>query len=413
MIDIVTMLFDFILDDDNLQSEVKAVISRLQIPILKVGLIDKTFFSNRKHSARLLLNELAHTGVSWDPEDKSSEPMLVKIRAIVETVCSDFSDDVAIFRVLLDDFLDFKQEFSKRAQIFEKRTKEAEEGKAKAEGARAKVNRELKKICHNKHVPEVVQQLFRNAWVHVMFLESLRADEDAWARVCQLARMLVWSVQPVHEQERLNKLIKNVPLLIKNLNLGFTKISFSHIEASGLLDRLEDTHREIIQKARVAIKENDKEVIIRLKPVDPMAGNVENHEGSNNIEESGVEAFNKVEIESIAFTEEQIGMLNKSAKGNIKIEEESRNKVENLHAGSWFELKIKEGFKRCKLAARILSSGKFIFVNRSGVKVAEYLTDELAIEYQLRNLKVLNDEALFDRALESVISNLRTMKSTS
>jgi len=51
MIDVVTMLFDFILDDENLHAEIRAIIARLQIPILKVGLVDKSFLSDRKHSA--------------------------------------------------------------------------------------------------------------------------------------------------------------------------------------------------------------------------------------------------------------------------------------------------------------------------------------------------------------------------
>ena len=84
--------------------------------------------------------------------------------------------------------------------------------------------------------------------------------------------------------------------------------------------------------------------------------------------------------------------------------------IEQLRAGSWVEPKIDGKFKRSKLAARIASSGKYIFVNRSGMKMAEFLTHELCQYLQLGNLKILDDEALFDRALETVISNLRSMK---
>ncbi|MCW9015754.1 MAG: DUF1631 domain-containing protein, partial [Kangiellaceae bacterium] len=269
MIDVVTMLFDFILDDENLHAEIKAVIARLQIPILKVGLADKSFFSNRKHSARLLLNELAHAGLSWEPDDVNSEPMLTKIKQIVEQICNEFSDDVSMFDKLLDDFSGFKNDFRKRAQIFEKRTREAEEGKARAESARSKVNSEIRRICQRKLVPDVAKQLLKTAWVHVMFLESLKEDDEGWEKVSKLAQMLIWSLQPVKEQTRLDKLKKMVPVLIKNLKLGFDKISLSQIEASALLDRLEDEHRKIITDAKVYIEENSKDEIIRLKPADP------------------------------------------------------------------------------------------------------------------------------------------------
>jgi len=406
MIDVVTMLFDFILDDDNLKPEVKAIISRLQIPILKVGLVDKSFFSDRKHSARLLLNELAHAGLTWDPSDPSSKAMFDKIQNTVESVCSDFSDDTQLFDKLLESFVAFKHAHQKRSTIFEKRTREAEEGKARAEGAKGKVNKELQKICYKKHVPEVVQQLLKQVWVHVMFLEGLKGEEEAWSTVCKLARMLVWSVQPVKEQVRLDKLIKTVPVLIKNLKLGFNKISFSQIESSGFLDRLEDVHRQVINDAKEFIEEDSKDTIIRLKPVMPFVET----ESAIEEQETPEEEIPVVDIEEIAFSKEEIGQTNSNSQSEIRVTEASKAAVESLHAGSWLELKIGDEFKRCKLAAKIVSSGKFIFVNRSGVKVAEYLTDELAAEYQVGNLQILDDEALFDRALESVISNLRTMK---
>jgi len=51
------MLFDFILDDKNLVDSVKSLISRLQIPLIKIALQDKSFFSNKSHPARKFLNE--------------------------------------------------------------------------------------------------------------------------------------------------------------------------------------------------------------------------------------------------------------------------------------------------------------------------------------------------------------------
>src|SRR5690606_37242000 len=43
VINLVSMLFEFILDDRNLPDSLKALIGRLQIPMLKVAVIDKSF----------------------------------------------------------------------------------------------------------------------------------------------------------------------------------------------------------------------------------------------------------------------------------------------------------------------------------------------------------------------------------
>ncbi|WP_156502757.1 DUF1631 family protein, partial [Oleiphilus sp. HI0067] len=66
MINLVSMLFEFILEDRQLQPEMKAIISRLQIPILKVALIDDSFFNKGGHPARKLLNEIASSAIGWN-----------------------------------------------------------------------------------------------------------------------------------------------------------------------------------------------------------------------------------------------------------------------------------------------------------------------------------------------------------
>ena len=52
VIDMVGMIFDFILDDNTLPNTVKALIGRLQIPIVKVAILEKGFFANKSHPAR-------------------------------------------------------------------------------------------------------------------------------------------------------------------------------------------------------------------------------------------------------------------------------------------------------------------------------------------------------------------------
>ena len=88
--------------------------------------------------------------------------------------------------------------------------------------------------------------------------------------------------------------------------------------------------------------------------------------------------------------------------------------IDNLHAGSWFELSAadEQPVQRCKLAAIISFSGKYIFVNRTGMKVAEFNRLELSKQYAAGTIRLLASDQLFDRALESVIGNLRQLRSS-
>jgi hypothetical protein len=65
---------------------------------------------------------------------------------------------------------------------------------------------------------------------------------------------------------------------------------------------------------------------------------------------------------------------------------------------------------RYRLAAVIKGIGKYIFVNRSGIKVAEFNHQELAQALSEKLVLLIDDDRMLDRALESVIHNLRDMK---
>ncbi|MGM0571337.1 MAG: DUF1631 family protein, partial [Pseudomonadota bacterium] len=71
------------------------------------------------------------------------------------------------------------------------------------------------------------------------------------------------------------------------------------------------------------------------------------------------------------------------------------------------EMPRDSGRLRCKLAAIIRATGKYIFVNRNGAKVAEYQQSELARALSEGRVVMLDDGLIFDRALESIIDNLR------
>jgi len=411
LIDIVSMLFDFILGDDNLRPEIKSEIAKLQIPMLKVGLLDKQFFSSKKHPARQLLNELAYLGLAWDEKDPQAEITLNKIKSCVTTICNDFEDDLELFSELLKDFIAFKQSLQKRAEVLERRVREAEEGKAKTQNAKSRVNHVLNKVIEGNLIPDIIKSIFKEVWAHVMFLEALKGEQGEWEHTCQFAKLLVWSVQPKEDEHELAKLKKAIPKLVKNLKIGFSKISYSPLKAATLLEKLELEHRRVIADAQQLIEQAQSEPdLIRLKPQDLLEGE-ETQAQQQPQDATEITEKQEVAIEEVAFSKEETG------EGTILHEQqpvtaESMAAVEQLHAGSWYELRLDNEFRRCKLAAKIASTGRFIFVNRSGLKVAEFTREQLAYEYQIGNVKVLDDDALFDRALQAVIANLREMKAS-
>ena len=87
VIDVIGMLFDFILDDRNVPDAMKALLGRLQIPMLKVAVLDRSFFGNKQHPARRLLNTLARAAMGWvDDGDRSPKSLYGRIETAVSRI---------------------------------------------------------------------------------------------------------------------------------------------------------------------------------------------------------------------------------------------------------------------------------------------------------------------------------------
>ena len=107
-------------------------------------------------------------------------------------------------------------------------------------------------------------------------------------------------------------------------------------------------------------------------------------------------------------------ILKSSNDENVEPEQDYQqyyDELDKLVVGAWVEWSEQDGSKtRNKLAAKISAQNKYIFVNRAGVKTSERTRDQLAKDLKSGRIFIVDDTCLFDRALETVISNLRDCK---
>ncbi|MFI8745054.1 DUF1631 domain-containing protein [Pseudomonas sp. NPDC077186] len=416
VINLVSMLFEFILDDRTLPDSLKALIGRLQIPMLKVAVLDKTFFSRGSHPARRLLNEIASAALGWvDQDDAQRDSLYQKIEQVVQRLLNDFVDDPTIFSELLAEFMAFTGDERRRSELLEQRTRDAEEGSAKAELARREVEQALNERLLGKTLPEVVVRLLEEAWSKVLMLTCLKhgVDSPEWQAALQTMDDLVWSVAPHEDPEARLRLLELVPGLLKALREGMASAAFDPFSTSEFFSQLEVLHVQAFQRFKRAVPEAE------VAPAEL------DEEQRSALADAGLElpllelpAAEEVE-DAPAMVEviEEIVLL---APGQTRPQEpevalpdddEALLQVDNLRVGSWVEFQEDEEHKlRCKLAAIIKPTGKFVFVNRTGMKVLEKTRTGLAVEFRRNAIRLLDDALLFDRALESVIGNLRKLK---
>ena len=456
VINLVSMLFEFILDDRSLPDSLKALIARLQIPMLKVAVVDKTFFSRGSHPARRLLNEIASAALGWSAHDDAQRDSLYqKIEQIVQRLLNDFVDDSSIFSELLADFLAFTGDERRRSELLEQRTRDAEEGSAKAELARREVEHALNERLLGKVLPEVVVRLLREAWSKVMMLTCLKHgnESEEWQAVLTTMDDLIWSVEPHEEPEARLRLLEMVPGMLKALREGMSSAAFDPFATGEFFSQLEALHVQAFQRfkrqmedaERAARRQREREERARLRAEQAAQAELAARERAERLaeaernnqpveeelalpllelppieeepEEPEVIEPEPIDVPLMVEVVEEIVLLapgeTRSAEPEAALpdDDEAVLKVDELRVGSWVEIQEDEEHKlRCKLAAIIKPTGKFIFVNRTGMKVMEKTRMGLAVEFRRGAVRLLDDALLFDRALESVIGNLRRLK---
>ncbi|MDO9617872.1 MAG: DUF1631 domain-containing protein [Pseudomonas sp.] len=417
VINLVSMLFEFILDDRTLPDSLKALIGRLQIPMLKVAVIDKTFFSRGSHPARRLLNEIASAALGWGEQDDAQRDSLYqKIEQVVQRLLNDFVDDPVIFSELLAEFLAFTGDERRRSELLEQRTRDAEEGSAKAALARREVEQALNERLLGKTLPEVVVRLLQEAWSKVLMLTCLKHGVESAEWQAALATMddLVWSVELHEEPEARMRLLEMVPGLLKALREGMAGAAFDPFSTGEFFSQLEALHVQAFQRFKRSLPEENPQDDVPALDDEQRAALIE---AGIDLPLLELPAADAVEEPAMVEVVEEIILL---APGELRAAEpeaslpdddESLLQVDNLRVGSWVEFQEDEEHKlRCKLAAVIKPTGKYIFVNRTGMKVLEKTRMGLAVEFRRSAIRLLDDALLFDRALESVIGNLRKLK---
>lgn len=378
-IDLVAMLFEFIVQDKNLPDPIQATLTRLQIPYLKIALRNRRFFAQRSHPARRLLDAMARAGIGWTQRDDRSAMLLNQLRSIVERVLAEFEDDVDLFDTLLEEFDEFMEKYQKVSRVAEKRTTEAAQGRERLQHARTRAAQEITRRLKQPDLPTVVRYLLGQPWSNVLLLTLLRkgARSEEWTQALMVADDLIWAVQPKVDAAARSRLREMILPLLDAIADGLELVAIHNEE----LERIQGELIEAFEQALNA--ESAPQVPKALQG-----------------EEKDVELPDWV----VELGDTPV-VVQKPAESKDK---ESPDQRLQIALGAWFEFTGEEGeVQRGKLSWISPISRRYLFVDQKGLKVADKAPDELSAGLREGTIRVLDDEALMDRALVSIEKKLR------
>lgn len=379
LINLVSMLFEFILEDYNLAAPIQVLISRLQIPILKVVIKDNSFFSSSKHPARKLLNSLAKAGIGWNETQNKGDALYQAIFDTVQNILDNFTGDIQLFEKLYEEFSAFVKKEEKKSKIVEQRTKESEIGQIKSRQAQKCVEDKLDSLLDSSQIsiPDLVLETIRGGWSRVMFLAYLKDEEEhQWEHSCKTAENLIWCLQPFEKPKDRQYWIAIAPKVLKELKSGLEEVSYNTADLDQALVEIRSTLTNTFKQNSFNLSHNI------VPPVN---------------EENEPKAETAIERQQASID----SSLNKYIE-----------QIEQIEVGTWFEFTNNDSKQRCKLSAVINDADSYIFVNRMGLKSCEKTKTDLANDLKRKHAIVLEQGLLIDRAMNALTSSLSQKAST-
>jgi hypothetical protein len=248
-IDIVAMLFDYVFDDKEVPDTIKALIARLQIPVLKVAILDKSFFSKKAHPARRLLDSLVNASLCLPARAGRDDPLFQKIESTIDAVHAEFESDISVFSNAIETFEKFLSERESANQEVVEQTARALHEREKREMARLIAADETERLVKHADLPAPVTAMVRGPWARVLERVYLK-DGGRTARfndALTTANNLVWSVTPKLTVEDRRSLVSMLPVLLKNLEAGLDIAAVEREDATRFFASLVDCHAAAVR----------------------------------------------------------------------------------------------------------------------------------------------------------------------
>ncbi|MBW8366900.1 MAG: DUF1631 domain-containing protein [Arenimonas sp.] len=376
-IDLVGMLFDHIMKDVRPNSPASALLAKLQVPLLRVAIQDKAFFTRQQHPARQMLNTIAETGAYWLSEDEADQQLVGKMQSVVDRTVRDFDGNLDLFNNLLEDLSGHLQTVTRKAEVAEKRHVEAARGKEKLAMARERASSVVENLLKKQNLPRFTHTLLSQAWTDVMALTSLRQgeDSDAWKQQLAIAERLISVAKNPAGSNSLAS--EDAESLRTEIQSSLTQVGYHAEEASAISQRL----------------------------VDPAAGADDDSTASR--------TELTMRLKARARLGEDLQQAKKSKKPTLTAEEQMRvAQIRQLPFGTWFEFKLNQQGEKVRRRMSWFSpvTGQVLFVNHRGQKVGDHTLEGLARAMIQGQVNLVEEEkgTLIDRAWNTVMSALRS-----
>ncbi len=248
-IELVGMMFDQVLRDAQVPAEMKAILSRLQFPVLKAALLDADFFTSSTHPSRRLIDRIASTAAGWEPYGDENERYRAEVERVVRVVLEKFDKDLGIFEKLLAEFDNFVGEVAPRDNDPVARAKRALEEAEKREILAINTTIQVRRAFEKVELEPYLRDFLVGPWVQVLVSATLRDSKTPGFSKSfrEGIHDIVWSVQPKATTDERKRLVTLIPNMTRMLRDGLSLIRTSERDQQLFFQSLMTSHAHAVK----------------------------------------------------------------------------------------------------------------------------------------------------------------------
>lgn len=394
VIEVVALIFDSILAEERLPPSIRVWFARLQMPVLRVALVDADFLGSTDHPARLLLDRMGGCVMGFDA-GVSLEPLEAEMRRVVQVVEQYPETGRKVFEIVHKEFEAFlSQHLLERGQT-RKLANLAEQVELK-ETLTVKFTIELRKLLGQAPVAEPVRDFLFHVWAEVLAVATVRhgAQHAVSTGFRAVAGELLWMASAKPTRAERAKVIGRLPGLMAQLRDGMTLLGLDSALQEQRIKQVSDALVEAFMARTQPLSDQLlQDMTQRLASLDDYLADTE--------------------VEQIKLDQYSIEMITGVDASDITVVPDTEQKVsaalrawaKALERGAWFELSHNGFASLVQLSWRSPQQQLFLF---AGSERRSFLLQQgrVAVYLEAGLLKPCEPESLTLRATRDALNKL-------
>lgn len=365
--------FKIIFNDEDLPSNIKAQLARLQVYFFISAIHDNGFLNRSSHPARRLLDTVVMSEVEFATTDKAQFSGHDVLKDGIDKITGCQAVNSESYQELLDQYKSHLEPANKED---DKNQREVETEDP------TKINSIVESVLEDIVEPLRAQKkslhIFEEVWSPLMLEIALTQgfNSPAWQKVLAIIKTHVWALIPKTTKSEQTKLLAALPRIARSLKGVMKNLKFTAREQKILLEDLNSEQDDVLERTNFNIEQatqnqNQKKVTAKTRILESLQVTGKDEEpGQRELINDIDDLFSMIEADQKPKKGAKPSPEPSSSTTKI-LEKSTLSEAEKMELGEWVECKIENKTIMAKLAWKADDFSLFIFVDREGQRVSE------------------------------------------